>query len=298
MIDAALPGARAVSVRRLRGGLSAFMHVVGVALPGGARLTIVLRRAAPDGHLQTPGQAVAEYRTLSVLHEAGVAAPRPLVLDADGRYFGVPSILMTYDGRPLVSPRNASVWLADLADALVKLETITPDRFDLTLLATEAIRERLERPLGDSIAADPLAGEILDALRQNSSGIARAGPCLVHGDFWPGNTVWRRGRLSAVIDWSTAVIGDPRIDVAQCRVDLAMMHGVDVAEAFLDAHRARRGSPAADLWFFDLLCGVTALGEFRHWLAGYHDIGLPRLREDVVEARLRTFLAAALRQAT
>ena len=26
-------------------------------------------------------------------------------------------------------------------------------------------------------------------------------PVLLHGDFWPGNILWRDGRLVAVIDW-------------------------------------------------------------------------------------------------
>lgn len=297
MIDAALPGGRVVSIRRLRGGLCAHMHAVAVALRDGARTRVVLRRPGPEGHLQTPEQAVAEHGTLVVLGEAGVPAPRPLLLDAEGRYFGGPSILMSYEGRPLVSPRKPSVWLADLADALVKLETVTPDRFDLAFLATvgiDAIRERVDQPLTDSITADPLAHEISDVLERDFRDVTWPGVCLVHQDFWPGNTVWRRERLSAIIDWSTAAVGDPRIDLAQCRVDLAMMYGTDMADAFLDVYQARSGAPVSDVWFFDLLCGVSALGEFRRWLVGYHDIGLPQLREDILEERLRTFLARAV----
>jgi len=219
------------------------------------------------------------------------------LLDAEGRYFGGPSLLMSYEGRPLVSPRKAPVWLADLADALVKLETVTPGRFDLAFLATvgiDAMRERVDRPLAASIAADPLALEISGVLHRDFRDVTWPGVCLVHQDFWPGNTVWRRGRLSAVIDWSTAAIGDPRIDLAQCRVDLAMMHGTDMADAFLDVYQVRRGAPVSGLWFFDLLCGVGALAEFRRWLVGYHDIGLPQLGEDILEERLRTFLARAV----
>ncbi len=300
MIDAALPGGRVVSVRRLRGGLAAAMHVVGVALPDGARTRVVLRRTASQGHLATPEQAAAEYRTLIVLNQAGVAAPRPLLLDAAGRYFGGPALLMSYAGRPLLAPRNVPLWLADLADALVSLETVTPERFDLTFLDTvgsDALRERLERPLPASIAADPLAREIAAVLKWQLPAIVRPTGCLVHRDFWPGNTVWRRGRLSAIVDWSTAAIGDPRVDLAQCRVDLAMLHGTAMADAFLDAHAARRGAPLCDIWFFDLLVGLSALEEFRGWLRGYHDLGLTHLSEAVVEERLRTFLGLALRRA-
>jgi Ser/Thr protein kinase RdoA (MazF antagonist) len=122
--------------------------------------------------------------------------------------------------------------------------------------------------------------------------------CVVHCDFWPGNTVWRRGRLSAIVDRSTAVVGDPRIDIAQCRVDLAMMHGTELADAFLRAYCTRAGGPVADIWFFDLLVGLDdALATFRDWIPGYHDWGLTRLTEEIVEARLRAFMTRSLHKA-
>lgn len=297
MIDVALPGGRVVSVRRLRGGLVAYVHAVRVVLPDGTRTSVVLRRDAPDGPHATTEQAVAEYRLLGVLNEAAVPAPRPLLLDADGRFLGSPAILMSDAGRPLVSPRNAASWLAELADALATLATVTPDRFDLSFLKRRdggALRGRAERPLPASLTADTLACQVSAALMRYLPPDGSLERCLVHCDFWPGNTVWRRERLSAVIDWSSAAIGDPRIDLAQCRVDLAMMHGPEMADAFLSTYRARSGKPVRQLRFFDLLCGISALDEFRDWLRGYHDIGLTHLREETVEERVRLFLGQVL----
>jgi aminoglycoside phosphotransferase (APT) family kinase protein len=31
---------------------------------------------------------------------------------------------------------------------------------------------------------------------------------LLHGDFWPGNTLWKDGQLVAIIDWEDAASGD------------------------------------------------------------------------------------------
>jgi aminoglycoside phosphotransferase (APT) family kinase protein len=302
MIDAALPGGRVVSVRRLRGGLDAAVHAVRVAFRDGARTSVVLRRKGPESRHSTAVQTAREFRTLALLQEAGVPAPRPILLDAEGRYFGVPAMLMSYDGRPILAPLNAPAWLADLAAALLALRRVTPDRFDLRFLdrsGVEAMRQRVERPLPASIAADPLAQEVVAALRRRFAGIDWSERCLVHRDFWPGNTVWRRRRLSAIVDWSTAAVGDPRVDLAQCRVDLAMMHGPDVADALLGAYRARSGASPRDLWFFDLLIGLDdALATFRSWLPGYHDLGLTEVSEEIAEERLRAFLAEALRRSS
>ncbi|MGH2598136.1 MAG: phosphotransferase family protein [Dehalococcoidia bacterium] len=300
MIDTALPGGRVVSARRLRGGLDARVHAVRVALRDGTRTSVVLRRKAPDSRHSTAAQTETEHRTLTLLREAGVPSPRPLLLDAEGCYFDSPAMLMSYDGRPIVAPRNVSLWLSGLADALLTLRAVTPDRFDLTFLdsaGATAVRERIERPLPAAIAADPLAQAVPVALKRRFPAIDWSGACLVHRDFWPGNTVWRRGRFGAIIDWSTAAVGDPRIDLAQCRVDLAMMHGPEMAEAFLDAHRARTSTLVHDLWFFDLLIGLDdALATYPSWLPGYHDLGLTQVREEIAGERLRTFLALALRR--
>jgi aminoglycoside phosphotransferase (APT) family kinase protein len=56
---------------------------------------------------------------------------------------------------------------------------------------------------------------------------------LVHGDFHPGNVLWRRGRISGVVDWQAACTGLAVTDVAHCRVNL-MTFGPDAARRFID----------------------------------------------------------------
>ena len=43
---------------------------------------------------------------------------------------------------------------------------------------------------------------------------------LLHGDFWSGNLIWRHGRLTRVIDWEDAEIGDPLSDLSITRLDM------------------------------------------------------------------------------
>jgi aminoglycoside phosphotransferase (APT) family kinase protein len=37
---------------------------------------------------------------------------------------------------------------------------------------------------------------------------------VLHGDYWPGNVLWRDGRLVGVIGWEEAAFGDPLADLA------------------------------------------------------------------------------------
>lgn len=65
-----------------------------------------------------------------------------------------------------------------------------------------------------SLAYDPAAMILLDAaltLRRNKP---RPLPlALVHGDFNPANFLYQDGRVTALIDWENARIGDPREDL-------------------------------------------------------------------------------------
>ena len=127
-----------------------------------------------------------------------------------------------------------------------------------------------------------------------SSRIDFSHPTLVHDDFWSGNTVAYRGRIIGIIDWTSAEVGDPRTDVSECRIDMVLSHGIEVADCFRDDYERLSGARLADLWYFDLFRGFHALLEYEHWLEGYHDMGLVHLKPAEVGARLRAFLRRAL----
>ncbi|MET9070169.1 phosphotransferase [Streptosporangium sandarakinum] len=47
----------------------------------------------------------------------------------------------------------------------------------------------------------------------------------LHGDFYPGNTLARDGRLVAVLDWDEAVVGAPEMEVASAALEWADEYG-------------------------------------------------------------------------
>ena len=298
LVNRLAPGGRLVRSRRLRGGLGARMDVLDIERADGSRWKVALRRFVREQHRFSTREHVAhEFEVLRLVETAGIPAPRPVLLDANGEYFGVPAIVLTYlPGRPLFAAKSVGVWTEGLARALLTVHAVTPDRFDLSRLGVylrDGMREKLDRER-ERQAADPLTGEIHAALEDGLGRIDFRAPCLVHNDFWPGNTVWYRGRLGGIVDWSGAEVGDRRADVAQCRIDLVISHGLDVADQFRGDYERLAGRALRDLWYFDLFLGVRALLEHEKWLVGYHDMGLSHLRPADVEARLRAFLRRAL----
>jgi len=298
LVERLAPGGRLVRGRRLRGGLGCRMDVLGIERPDGSRWKVSLRRFVREHRFSTPEHVTQEFDVLRLVETAGVPAPRPVFLDARGEYFGVPVMVMTYlPGRPLFATRNIGTWTDVLAEALRTVHAVTPERFDLSGLNVhlrEGMRERIEG--WDALQSDPLTAQIHAVLAAGLERIDLSAPTLVHNDYWPGNTVWYRGRLAGIVDWSSAEVGDPRADVAQCRVDLIFSHGIEVADAFREDYERLAGGSLCDLWYFDLLRGVGGFLECEKWLVGYHDMGLRALRPNDVKKRLRAFLRRALQE--
>jgi aminoglycoside phosphotransferase (APT) family kinase protein len=116
-------------------------------------------------------------------------------------------------------------------------------------------------------------------------------------DFWPANVLWQAGRVSAIIDWSPAKVGDRRLDVAQCRIEVMLLHGSSAAQELLDAYEAELGGRLSDLWFFDLFLGLRPFAHFEEWwLPAYVDLGLES-PPAVADERLREFMTGALSRA-
>ncbi|MHA7838119.1 MAG: phosphotransferase [bacterium] len=71
--------------------------------------------------------------------------------------------------------------------------------------------ERSVAQLGTN--ADPLLGFALDWLRRHVPDVELPWS-LVHSDLGPGNFVYSRGRVRAIVDWEMAHLGDPMEDLA------------------------------------------------------------------------------------
>jgi len=298
LVDRLAPGGRVVRTRRLPGGLGCRMDVLDIECADGSRWKVTLRRFVRTAHESSTLEHVAhEFEVLRLVERAGIPAPRPILLDAGGGFFGVPAIVMSYlPGRPLFPTTNIARWTEGLARVLLTVHAVTPDHFDLSWLGVrlrDGMRARIEE-WRDEAQTDPLATKMHGVLEAELDRIELSMPTLVHDDFWSGNTVAYRGRIIGIVDWTSAEVGDPRTDVSECRIDMVLSHDVDVTDAFRDDYERLSGRRLDDLWYFDLFRGLHALLEYELWLDGYYDMGLTHLKPGEVGARLRAFLRGAL----
>lgn len=303
LVQELAPGGRLLRTERLRGGLGARMDRLRLEQADGARIDVSLRRFNHPGEHAGAASVIEgvqrEFAILRLVERAGIPAPRPLWLDDAGDVFGVPAMALTFvPGAPWYQPRDTQTWCEDLARALHLVHAVVPLVDELSWLPLrdrQAMRDQLEgRRERVEVHIDSLVREVYAALEANLERIELAPPTFIHDDFWPGNTVWRRGRLVAVIDWSSARMGDPRTDVAQCRIDSLFSHTIELGDAFVRAYESQAERPLRDLWYFDLYVGLTALFYHERWLEGYHDAGLTHLTLEDAGGRLRTFLRRVL----
>jgi hypothetical protein len=226
---AALGGA-ITSARPLRGGTASAVHLLTVMRSGGAVERAVLRRyVLPELDAGAPDMAAWEARALRVVEGLEVPTPRLLAVDATGAQAGVPAVLMSrVAGRVDWSPPNMDLWLERLAGLLPPIHALPPPPPGV-IRPFAPYRQDSYQPPGWAHRPAVWARAV-EWFHRPAPG--RAGPgVFIHRDFHPGNVLWRRGRVSGVVDWASASIGPACVDVGHCRGNL-FPYGMEVAERF------------------------------------------------------------------
>ena len=226
-------GARVVRARRLRGGVSSIVHEVAIVYRSGYRTTVVLRRVPfwDDVPNHDPGAEVRADAAILALLNGRAGAPHLIAADGDGDGCGTPGLLMTrVPGRPNVAPRDVHGWVRGLADAVRSVQGADVDTASLPAFVPWLPAS--EDP--PTWASAPKAWA--EARRSLHASLPRASAeGFVHRDLHPGNVLFKTGALSGIVDWSHAARGPVEADVSRCRVEVAILAGMDAADAFLVA---------------------------------------------------------------
>lgn len=247
-------GWRATRSTRLRGGVAAAVDAVSLEGPDGATARLVLKRWLRPGWREDDPDATPEREAavLATLAGTGILAPAPVAVDPDGGAVGAPALLMTHvDGRrPSAADEARPVRIAAMAGVLVRIHAIGgPAREIVGAFRPYYEHERLRAP---AATARPALWRSALALTSREPSPAGTEPRFLHRDFHPANTVWRGSRLSGVVDWASAAVGPPAVDLAHWRANLGTRHGIDVADRVIAAYAAVGGAVAPDQAWWDV----------------------------------------------
>jgi aminoglycoside phosphotransferase (APT) family kinase protein len=225
--------------RRMSGG--AFTEVFRFRLSGleGAWASpLVLRLYGGDDDRTQPRLEEAIQNGVA---EAGFPAPRVLLAHCDDDVLHKMFVVMErVPGRPALRgirwdqfirdfPQLFVRWPATLAriaadlhevDASVVLRSARTHGLEAASVSTRRHIEFVERQLdryGGYDTSEALAW--LQASEPSLPAVLSA----VHGDLWPANVLEHRRRLSGVVDWNRAAVGDPALDIGFAKAGLALM---------------------------------------------------------------------------
>lgn len=236
-----------------------------------------------------------EWECLTFAARAPIPSPTPLALDQDGEWFGSPSIAMeVLPGRPDLKPVDVHQYVEDVVRALTVIHA-TPITNATGALRRPHSTQGWTTPdrVPDGLIVRETAERMLEAIGVRLSSAATGGTVLNHGDFHPGNLLWRRGRLSGVVDWSYARVGIRWWEVAYMRMEVALLVGVRAADVLLDRYEAAVGEESPDQAVWDLVCLYNAHRAAQQWLVAYREQG----RRDLTLATIRRRLTYLARRA-
>ena len=263
------PDSILLRARPLHGGVSARVTAIELQHADGQRRKLIVRQHGAADRARNPHIAHDEFRLLAALHAAGLPVPAPVDLDTTGEFFTMPAIVIEYiEGATDFAPADLGDYLRQFAAQLAQIHRVDLAAFDLAFLPQLAenwaniIGARPER-LDESLEE----GRIRDALvaawpwpQHNPTG-------LLHGDFWPGNILWRDGRLVGVVDWEDAALGDPLADLAITRLDVLWALGMEATRRVTDLYALRMGIDLINLPYWDLCAALRPAGRLGDWAA-------------------------------
>jgi aminoglycoside phosphotransferase (APT) family kinase protein len=285
------PQSRLLRVWPLKGGVSAQVTALEIERSDGQTTRMIVRQHGAVDLAHNPNIAADEFKLLQILQAAGLAAPRPYLVDQSGTILGTPCIGIEYiEGAPEFAPANLSDSLHQMATHLAGIHALDGTNPELAFLPP--IDKRYATRLGEQ----PL---VLDAaldearIRETLATVwplpQRNRSALLHGDFWPGNLLWRDERLIAVIDWEDAARGDPLADLANTRLEILWAFGVDAMREFTQQYQSLAAIDLANLPYWDLCTSLKPIAKIAEWT----DDAATR---QAMRAGLRTFIDQALAQ--
>jgi aminoglycoside phosphotransferase (APT) family kinase protein len=295
LLRAARPDWRLIRARPLPGATSARVSAIEAKTREGQRATLVLRQYGAANLKSDPHAALTEYRLLQLMADAGQPVPRPYLADESGAILPGPFLLQELiDGEPIKDPADLTDFTGQLAAALAAVHNCGFARAEVAFLAD--VRDDFARKMGTKSSPPDTylrEAEVRAALGAGWPPATLNRPVALHGDYWPGNVLFRDGRLVGIVDWEDALFGDPLADLAITRLEIGWFFGTAAIETLTGQYLALRpdvDTAALPLW--DLRAALRARGfNLQTW-------GLPAAQLASMRAGHRRFIDAALGRLT
>ncbi|KAA0948566.1 aminoglycoside phosphotransferase family protein [Sporosarcina sp. ANT_H38] len=269
------------SMKRLPGSTSSILYEVTTD-----NSTLVLRQFDNMEWLSEEPDLV-QHESTSLKHASANGLPAPLLIafDEAGKASGLPSVLMTkVEGKVEILPDDFNKWTDGLAEILAKIHRITADDFPWVY---ESYTNRDEIEIPEWTKKPDKWQAAFDRLKAETPAFKET---FIHRDFHPTNVLWLDGEVTGVVDWPNACRGPVGIDVGHCRVNLALLYSVEIADLFLTAYEKHAGSTFTYNSYWDIVSAFDILEGPPTVYSGWATFGVTGLTDAMMEERLDAFV--------
>jgi aminoglycoside phosphotransferase (APT) family kinase protein len=295
IIQMLIPGGRIIETWPLQGGISAQMTALAYEHPDGQAGKFIIRQPGGQALKQNPYAAAFEYKVLQLTNSLGLATPAPLLFDPSGKIISGPYLVIDFvEGKPDFSPANPNLLARQMADHLARIHSADCSAGDCSFLpeAYPSLPEstRQIHPIFEKERIREVLANAWPIPRRNAL-------ALLHGDYWPGNILWRDGVLAAVIDWEDAQRGDPLMDFAISRLDILWIYGIDALDTFSRQYLSRNSLDTTALPRWDLYAALRLTRMVGTDLSGWAAFFQPYGRSDITEHSIGEYYRLFINQA-
>jgi aminoglycoside phosphotransferase (APT) family kinase protein len=299
LVQKIAPQSKLLRTWPLKGGISAEMIALEIERPAGPTSRMIVRQPGDAALKRNPRAAEDEFRLLQLTRSLGLATQTPYHLDRSGTIFSTPYLVIEYiEGRPEFAPADLADFTLQFATQLAKIHSVEGSNPALSFLPKQAsgCAETFgKRPINIDRSLDE--ARIRDTLVSAWPLAQRNAPVLLHGDYWPGNILWRDQKLVAVIDWEDARLGDPLSDFAISRLDVLSIFGIDAVNAFTHQYESMMAIDYSNLPYWDLCAALRLVrlagSDLAGWAAFYPPFGRHDITEHTIREHFRFFISQA-----
>ncbi|MFN8376644.1 MAG: phosphotransferase [Anaerolineae bacterium] len=260
------PQSRLLRVWPMTGGVSAQVTALEIVHADGQTQKLLIRQHGALDLQHNPHIAADEFKLLNLLQTLGIRAPKPYHVDESGTLLPTPYIVVEFvDGVTEFAPAHLDDCIAQFAAQLTRIHRADCSRYDLSFLPQQNILYRPFPPRPPQLDASIDEGRIRAALEAACPLPQHNASTLLHGDYWPGNILWREGQLVAVIDWEDSAFGDPLADVGSARLEVLWAFGSDAMHAFTQHYQTLNPISVANLPYWDLRASLRPAFKIAEW---------------------------------
>ena len=217
-----------INVSELSGGFSTDVFLLELTKSENIS-KLVLRMEAG---LPSENSAKTEYKLLECIKETTIPSAVPVYLDSSGSHLGRPFFISSYiEGTQNLGSKDDAFFIETIANQLKNIHMVNTDNLPKLPLRVDPLEGLLDYlPKKDNWI------EIREYIKELSFEKYNADFKLLHGDFWPGNLLWKSDNIVGVVDWDYAAIGDPLYDLAVSCLMFRYLYGRQDMESFKVAY--------------------------------------------------------------